>query len=529
MNNHMKALAILAVLAFAGTAAAQAIPNEYATHIQDALTQKSKDPGANLNDLARQIVSVENNKVGFAELVKAAMRAKLPNSSWYHTFLSTAEETLADHQPGSTSTSAGSSSLVSKSAVTQVMGLAVDAGAMTQSTSGSTSTFTGNALGLYRYVTGHEMFPYCAGSKCDSFGTSAARRLIGSISLDNTNSGTTSAATSGTTSNPSSATSATSLAGSSWRMSSWGIQYRIPLGNRDEAGSTFQKAWNKAISQLTAQSPLVKSAENLNAQLSTSLNDFENNPSYKIWEGDAQAAIAAILAGQAPTQASLEAALLPLLQKLAMIAANLLPSAAPSNITSAYDQYFAARETVVESVEGTLPGLSIAYTNSHPLNEANVSNFKLIFQMQPLKGRLTLAANASADIYDGLPAGSTVGRFRDMQYSGEINWTLTAKKNSPVLSAQGYFQDQVSRAVLTIPAGDTVPGTTIMLPGPAATLLAPKGNIGIAELLLTIPLGSSGTKVPVGVTYATRTDLLTGPEWRAHIGLNFDFDSLFMK
>src|SRR6202041_1537813 len=113
--------------------------------------------------------------------------------------------------------------------------------------------------------------------------------------------------------------------------------------------------------------------------------------------------------------------------------------------------------------------------------------------------------------------GSTVGRFRDMQYSGEINWTLTTKKNSPVLSFQGYFQDMVSRAVLSIPAGDTVPGTTIMLPGPAATLLAPKGNIGIGEVLLSIPIGSSGTKLPVGFSYASRTDLLTDSVWRAHI------------
>jgi hypothetical protein len=66
-----------------------------------------------------------------------------------------------------------------------------------------------------------------------------------------------------------------------------------------------------------------------------------------------------------------------------------------------------------------------------------------------------------------------------------------------------------------------------MLNGTAATLLAPKGNIVVAQAMVTFPL-KSGTKLPVGVTWSNRTDLLKGNELRGHVGFNFDWSSLLL-
>ncbi len=43
---------------------------------------------------------------------------------------------------------------------------------------------------------------------------------------------------------------------------------------------------------------------------------------------------------------------------------------------------------------------------------------------------------------------------------------------------------------------------------------------------LTLPGGSSGVKIPLSISYATRTELLPDKEWRAGLGLTFNWRQL---
>jgi hypothetical protein len=90
-----------------------------------------------------------------------------------------------------------------------------------------------------------------------------------------------------------------------------------------------------------------------------------------------------------------------------------------------------------------------------------------------------------------------------------------------------YYQYQVENGLITIGSGNLVPNTTIELPSDAKTLLTPKGAIFIGQAKLTFKMKDGTSKVPLGISYANRTELIKAPEVRGHVGLQFDWSTLF--
>ena len=541
MTRHLP-LALLAAVSAHFAVGQALVLDHYSTAIADALNslpfQDSGDSNAiNCSDLAGVVADKATRIVAIECQNDKAFLKFLTGYYSNRSFLQTAEKFLANNQIGSPAGTSGSTSLVTKASVPEVLGIAEDAGALTQSSSGATTTFTGNARGLYRYLTGKEVFPYCPAKRM--CGSGVARRLSGSISLDTPSSGTGTAATAGTTSSPSSSTGSTPLSGSNWRMSSWGVQFQVPLGSSDpnDSRGTFQKQWDNMFApakpgQTVPTADLATAADKLNTALGAALNNLETSTKYIDWKKQARGAVVKRLqATPAPSQEDMEKLLRDQLDALAKIVVdnNYITAAQIQTALTAANAFFAAREALIQQAQSKLPGISLAYANNHPLNQANVSNFKLVMQAQPKPGVISLTANVAADIYDSLPSGTMVGRWRDLQISAESDFTLPSQYDHGVLSLAGYFQYMATKAVLQIPAGTTAPGTDINLPGSAATLLAPAGNIWIVQAMVTFPLKNSTTKVPFGVSYSNRTELLTGHVLRAHVGLNFNFDQLFMK
>ena len=56
-----------------------------------------------------------------------------------------------------------------------------------------------------------------------------------------------------------------------------------------------------------------------------------------------------------------------------------------------------------------------------------------------------------------------------------------------------------------------------------------RGNVGVFQTKLSIPIKDSGVKIPISFTYATRTELVKERDVRGNIGITFDLDSLFSK
>lgn len=99
----------------------------------------------------------------------------------------------------------------------------------------------------------------------------------------------------------------------------------------------------------------------------------------------------------------------------------------------------------------------------------------------------------------------------------------------PTFTLAGYYQRLTDDAVLSFNSDAIVPGTGIPLPKPANVILkGTKGDVGIAQARLSIPLKDSGVSVPLAVSWSNRTELLRlpGNNVRGHFGLLFDMDKL---
>jgi hypothetical protein len=70
------------------------------------------------------------------------------------------------------------------------------------------------------------------------------------------------------------------------------------------------------------------------------------------------------------------------------------------------------------------------------------------------------------------------------------------------------------------------PGTSITLPQNAQVLLGTKGTTGIAQGKITLKMGNSGVRIPIAVTWASRTELINATDVRGNIGITYDLDSL---
>jgi hypothetical protein len=81
-------------------------------------------------------------------------------------------------------------------------------------------------------------------------------------------------------------------------------------------------------------------------------------------------------------------------------------------------------------------------------------------------------------------------------------------------------------ALITIPAGTTAPGSGIVLPAEAVSLLDTKGHIVIFQSQVAIPVGQT-LKMPFSVTWSNRSELVKEKDVRGQIGMTLDLDGLF--
>jgi hypothetical protein len=178
--------------------------------------------------------------------------------------------------------------------------------------------------------------------------------------------------------------------------------------------------------------------------------------------------------------------------------------------------------------------LTFEYDDNRPANQPSNSVFRIIYQAK--LGKLTLTANGAASIYDSAPSPAIPGaeRLRDVQIAAQADRPFSIKLSSDKkidLTGSGsfYFQNQTSPSILNVTPGMPVSGVTFTgLPSTATQVFAQKGNIAVGQAKITIG-SASNLKVPISVTYSNRTELVTSPVWRGQIGISYDFDSLFGK
>jgi hypothetical protein len=481
----------------------------------------------------RELVAFQRGGIG--SFLKYMVAQQVANQALQQ-FLTTLENLRTDKQNGGGPNTAGSTSLVSLPGAPAVLSAAVESGAVTQSTgNGPQTTFRGNLVGIGRLLLAQDQFPFCVNidpktqkppKSCDSGIVRVLKPFSFSVSTDangktTNNVPVTGNATTNSSANPSSLPSSVNLAGNSQRVSAWTARYTI-LNPRALDSQQNRTTFANALSD-TSTTLLT----NLNVLLAKPTQEdpkaFFNV--YRDWVASAVKRLAVLPPTTTSTQ--FEAAFAEQLDLLIQQ----INSSDPlwAGAWKSLEAYFGARETALESLnQGTI--VTLEYINNKPLNQPATSDVRAIVSWQA-SNSISLTANAAFTIYNSLPVGAVVSRFRDAQASAQVDFSMgqLGTLGSPTLSAAGYFQYMHDPALINITNADLAPGTNISLPSGAATVLGQKGNIAIAQLKFTLPFKSTGVKFPVAVTWANRTELIKANDVSGHIGVSFDLDTLLAK
>lgn len=466
-------------------------------------------PGSRDNAKLLAIMPVKKSR-SFANYV-AAKTAKVD----YATLLQDIDKLRLNKQVGSSAGASGITSLVSNVAAPAFIGLGVEYGSILQSTTGNTTTLRANLLGVSRMLLGAEQFPYCP--VIDQAGCTPAsrwaRRFSGNVSFENVNDTTTTGtAVPATTATP----TAVDLFGNGFRMASWGARFDITANDPSDPG--YVARFQQTITTLRGSHTPADLATSVDALF----GDTTIQPVYLAWQTETLAILQA--APQSEFKQKLGQQLDILIDKLAALSPDFYTKVA--TLRRASQNYLSERDDLLQAIQSHK--FSVEYTNLHPQNQPSTSNVRLIFSHQPSAAPILLTANAALTWYNSLPAGTSASRLRDVQFAGQLDRRLGVIPNlgNAVMTLAGYYQWMKEDALITIGPGNVAPGSGILLPGTAATLLGTKGNIGVVQGRLTLPINNT-IKIPISVTWSNRKELINESETRGQVGITLDLDSLF--
>lgn len=466
-------------------------------------------PGARTVDQINNILPLRKPS-SFAEYVAAKTSAVD-----IFTLEQAVDKARMNKQIGSPSGPSGITSLVSNASAPAVLGLGEEYGSILQKTTGNTTTLRANLLGVSRMLLGADQFPYCSLSdqkNCEP-ASRWLRRFSGVGTFENTNSTTTTANAMTTTST---IPTVVDLFSNGFRMASWGARFDITAN--DPSDPAFLKNFKDAIDTLRGKNTpgdLAKAVEDLFA-------DATIQPIYQEWAIETQVIL------QQATKSELKKKLADqldsLIDKLMAASPDFVRKVAAVRRTS--QNYFTERDSLLQDIQSHR--FSVEYTNLHGQNQPSTSNVRVIYSHQPSAAPLLITFNTAFTWYNSLPAGATVGRLRDVQAAGKLDRRLGVipTLGNAVLTFGGYYQWMKEDALITIGPGNVAPGSGIVLPGTAATLLKTKGNIGIVQGRLTLPINNT-IKVPLSITWSNRTELVKESDTRGQVGVTFDIDNLF--
>jgi len=396
------------------------------------------------------------------------------------------QEERTDKQVGATSSASGTTTLASKGTVPRVLGLAVENGAATRTVSGTTVPFRTDVGGALRALAGKGFFQL---GESDDRSLSLLSRFSLSASFDTSR-----------------GVGANTLTADEQQLSQWTARLQL-INQRDPQGPRALAQWRDRL--LTQQRAIPASAMQL-------FNAFRDDPAVIAWVAGTATAVSAARTGaagksEAQQTSDIEAALrsrepsFPTTDQLQPQTARALDDY--ERTTSAFVKE--RHDMLRDLASGAL--VSVEYTNDRPTRAPRTSNVRLVGEVG---GTVDLTGNASLTFFDQNPVGVT-SSVRDVQFTGEMDVKLGSAETvgAFVFSAAGKYVRQFENSFSD--DGIMIPNT--------------KGTIAVGQFKLTVPVKSSGVKVPLSVTFANRTELIKERVVRANVGVTYDLDTIFAR
>jgi hypothetical protein len=406
--------------------------------------------------------------------------------------LSKVELARTDVQPGASASASGSSSLISKGSGPSYFSAAVETGGLLKSANGTSTTFQGNLIGIFDAMSSKG---YMAAYE-DHQVTKFLRRFSFSFTLKNSD---PEAAAGAEAAGPGSI--AERVDELNRRLEQYSVRAIVGRNRRDPRDEGNLTALRK---MMDSQGQAVLAA------LDDALEDLQVSDAYLTWISE--------------TVSELKAAPKPFFDGVLIKRLNLLVDLArgvesfPAAAVRAYDAYavfLSARDTALENLEKKKL-FSVEYVRTREAQDVGRSTARFIGE--GTKGRWDLTLNAAYTADDSGTRSSV--RFRDFQLGAEAARPLGDRllrgqpggpNGNPLLSFAFLYERLAEAATVTF-------GTN--------ALPAPPGNLYIGQLRLTLPVGKSGVKVPLSVSFSNRNELIVEKQIRAHIGFTFNFDAI---
>ena len=393
-------------------------------------------------------------------------------------------EDRSDKQVGATASASGTTTLVSKGTVPKILGLAVENGAVTQTQDGTTVTFRTNVGGAVRALAGKGFFQLAQDSDPSLW---LLDRLSGSVSFD-TSRGAGDA----------------TLTADQQQLSQLTARIQV-VNHRDPQGATALLRWRQQLFPLQTQ--ISKDAVILSEAI-------EADGAVQAWLAAAADAISAAKAATAAKPADEQVAALEAALKTAETK---FPGALQPDTIAALTAFERSSSAFVMERDTVLKGLangvlaSLEYTNDRPIKAPHTSNVRLIGEVG---GTVDLTGNASLTFFDQTPIGATRS-VRDVQFSGQLDIKMGSADDvgAFILSAGAKYVRQFE---------NSFSDDGVMLPNS-------KGTIAVGQVKLTVPVKGAGIRVPLSVTFANRTELITEHIVRANVGVTYDLDTIFAR
>jgi len=450
----------------------------------DVRSRKANSPGATV---AINFYFQELQEIIAAKLIGKSERGK---------FLLDAEEQRTDKQTGGGPSNTGTTSLVVKGGAPAILGFAVENGGLTRTADGTTVTFRGNPIGLYKALR-DKTFEETYLSGANDWATKALKKASFALSFD-----TSRGPTPGV------------LTGDRNQLSSYALRYEFK-NDRDPRNPKHDEAFEKFLAQfgndlaLSIAGAYNALVEDVGGAGSTPLkgNKFKD-PVLQSWLEETSKAVAS--ASAVDVEATWKAQLdkFPALDKFEASTRNTV-----ENFADHFSSYLDARKKLLADIaKGSV--ITAEFTQTRNVNSPNFSNFRFIAETGIFGGKADLTGNASFTIFNSLPAGIT-SRVRDFQFAGQLDAPI---KVGTIGSFVFSFAGKYERALGNVTAldGTVLPNT--------------KGDIAVGQVKLTIPVKKgSGVSFPISVSFANRTELLREKEVRGHIGFTFDLDKIMAK
>ncbi len=398
-------------------------------------------------------------------------------------FFQSIDDARVDKQVGGGASNSASTSLVTKGSVPAILGFAVENGALTSDTSGTTITFRGNPVGIIKALGSRG---FINSYSDDTPFTRVLRRTSFGLSFD-----------------ASRGQQAGTFTGSVQQLSSYSFRFDI-FNKRDPRHPSYADQWSKFV--VEKGQTLLKNGQLLLDYFDESSG--KSDPNLVAWFKAAQSAVVA-----APTAQVADVIKQQVLIKLPAVKVSQEVAALVSEYAKDVNAYSQGRSDILATVaNGAI--LTLEYTNTRNVTTPDLSTINLILEASPWGGKASLTGNASFTFLNKIPSGTNLDRLRDYNLAGQLDVPLgeVQKIGAVVLTFAGKFQHMMD---------DTMTASGAMMDT--------KGNIGTGQVKLTIPVKGSGVKIPLSVTFANRTDLIKEKFVRGNFGVTFDLDSIFSR